>query len=159
MATHLKPPSPLPQAGAAPIIFLAGSIDMGKAEDWQADVARRLQDAPVVLLNPRRDDWDPTWKQDIANPPFREQVEWELDGLDRADAILMYLAPGSQAPISLLELGLYAGKGTLIVCCAKTFWRRGNVAVVCQRYGIPLLDHLDDAVTLLRQRLGLAQAD
>ena len=156
MATHLKPPAPLPPPGAAPIVFLAGSIDMGRAEDWQAEVARQLQAQPVVLLNPRRDDGDPSWKQDIHNPPFRAQVEWELDGLDRADVILMYLAPDSQAPISLLELGLFAGKGTLIVCCAQGFWRRGNVEVVCQRYGIPLLEHLDDAVALLCERLGLA---
>ena len=31
----------------------------------------------------RRDDWDGTWAQESSHPRFREQVEWELDGLER----------------------------------------------------------------------------
>jgi hypothetical protein len=36
-------------------VFLAGSIEMGRAEPWQADVERVLADEEVVILNPRRD--------------------------------------------------------------------------------------------------------
>lgn len=70
---------------------------------------RHFADQPeVLLLNPRRDDWDAGWKQDITDPQFFQQVSWELNGLDRADHIILYFVPGSKAPISLLELGLYA---------------------------------------------------
>ena len=93
MATLLKPPQPLPTDTNLPIVFLAGSIDMGQAEDWQALVAEKLADRTVILLNPRRDDWDSSWQQSIDNQPFRQQVDWELDGLDLADVILMYLGP------------------------------------------------------------------
>lgn len=54
------------------IVFLAGSIEMGAAVDWQADVIARLEAWPdserLVVLNPRRPDWDPSWEQDISNP-------------------------------------------------------------------------------------------
>ena len=66
-----------------PSVFLAGSIDMGSAEDWQAQFERFLSDLDVLILNPRRDEWDASWEQSITNPLFREQVEWELTGLER----------------------------------------------------------------------------
>lgn len=136
------------------MVFLAGSIDQGAAVDWQSAVAQRFADRDLVLLNPRRDAWDASWVQSIDNPVFREQVEWELDGLERADQVLLYLSPGSKAPISLLELGLFARAGKLIVACAPDFWRRGNVEVVCARFGLPLFSTLDAAVDTLAERLG-----
>ena len=153
MATLLKPPQSLPTGTNLPLVFLAGSIDMGQAEDWQALVAEKLADRAVILLNPRRDDWDSSWRQSIDNQPFRQQVDWELDGLDLADVILMYLGPQSKAPISLLELGLHAASKKLIVCCAAEFWRRGNVEVVCHRFDIPLFAQLDDALKAVCQQL------
>src|SRR5712691_11396437 len=90
-------------------IFLAGSIEMGKAEQWQERIVNAMSDASnLVILNPRRDDWDSSWEQRADNPQFFEQVSWELDMLDAADIVVMYLAPGTRSPISLLELGLCA---------------------------------------------------
>ena len=40
------------------------------------------------------------------DPRFPEPVRWELDMLDAADLVVMYLAPGTRSPVSLLELGL-----------------------------------------------------
>lgn len=38
-------------------IFLAGSIEMGKAEDWQTSVENYFKDQEdYTILNPRRDD-------------------------------------------------------------------------------------------------------
>jgi len=37
-------------------VFLAGSIEMGKAENWQEKIERELKDTDLVILNPRRDD-------------------------------------------------------------------------------------------------------
>jgi hypothetical protein len=148
-----KPPSPHEPSDGRPTLFLAGSIDMGAAEDWQAEVARRLSDLDIVALNPRRDDWDSSWRQSLDEPQFRGQVEWELDGLERADVVALWLAPESQAPISLLELGLFARSGKIIVGCPLGFWRRGNVEVVCARYQLPLLVDFDAFIATLRQRV------
>src|SRR4051812_47281298 len=107
----LKPPAPLPRPLGPRSVFLAGTIDMGAGEAWQAEAERALADLDGLLLNPRRDAWDSSWAQRFENPEFRGQVEWELEGLEGAAVIAMYLAPGSQSPISLLELGLAARSG------------------------------------------------
>lgn len=94
MALVIKPPAPLLWDPSAVSVFLAGSIEMGAAEDWQLHVERALHDLPVVILNPRRDEWNPSWVQSILNPQFREQVEWELEAQERARIIGTYFAPG-----------------------------------------------------------------
>ena len=140
MAIVIKPPSKLPKKTNQPIIFLAGSIEMGKAEDWQNRIAKHLKAQKAILLNPRRETWDASWKQSIDNPIFKGQVDWELDGLEMANLILVFLAPNTKSPISLLELGLFARSKKMIVCCPKQFWRSGNVQIICQRFDIPLVE-------------------
>jgi hypothetical protein len=153
MAKIYKAPEPAPRVpGQA--LFLAGSIDMGAAIDWQAMLTERLADLPVMIFNPRRDGWDSSWEQDISNDPFREQVEWELDHLARSSVIAFYFDASGKAPITLMELGLHAASGRCIVYCPKNFWRSGNVQIVCQRYGIPLFqDDEDGFVAAIRERL------
>jgi hypothetical protein len=153
MARILKPPAPLELRDGERSLFLAGSIEMGQAEPWQAEVERALAEEEVVILNPRRDQWDATWEQSIHNPLFRDQVEWELSGQELATVIAMYFAPATQAPITLLELGLFARSGKLVVCCPAGFWRRGNVEVVCARYAIPLVEDLSALIDRVRPRL------
>ena len=51
----------------------------------------------------------------------------------------MYFDPNTKSPVSLLELGLYAHTGKLRVCCPDGFWRKGNVDVICARFGIKTL--------------------
>jgi hypothetical protein len=157
MARSLKPPAPLEFDRRTPSVFLAGSIEMGAAEDWQARLTELLNDLDVVILNPRRDAWDASWRQSIDNPPFRQQVEWELDGLERASVIAMYFAPATRAPVTLLELGLFARSGRLCVCCPDGYWRRGNVEVVCARYGVFVLPDLEALAVAVRNRLGAAE--
>lgn len=125
-------------------VFLAGSIEMGAAEEWQKEVVAGLQGTEALVLNPRREQWKPGWEQSINNPTFREQVEWELKALEDADIILVYYSPNTKAPITMLELGLHARTtpGKIIVCCPEGFWRKGNVDIVCQRYGVQQIETL-----------------
>jgi Nucleoside 2-deoxyribosyltransferase like len=152
MARILKPPTPLP-ADLGPSVFLAGSIEMGQAPPWQTVLEKALADLDVLLLNPRREEWDAGWVQALANPVFREQVEWELTAQERATLIAMYFAPATRAPITLLELGLFARGGKVIVCCPEGFWRKGNVDVVCTRYGIPQVTDLPALGQMVRSQL------
>ncbi len=139
----------------APSVFLAGSIEMGAAEDWQVRVTEALKEwgKPVHIMNPRRDDWDSSWEQSIDNLQFKEQVDWELDYLDTTHVIFLYFDPNTKSPISLLELGLHINSGRLIVCCPPGFWRKGNVDIVCTRAGIPVYDTLSVAISGLMGRL------
>lgn len=156
--TQIKPPTPLRLAADAIVVFLAGSIDMGGAPDWQDEAAARIGDLATAVLNPRRDDWDSTWRQSIEDPQFRAQVEWELDGLERADVVGMWFEEASKSPVTLLELGLFARTGKVIVGCPAGFWRRGNLEVVCARFGIPLHATFDDFVAAVRERIEARRA-
>jgi hypothetical protein len=148
----LQPPAPLSQLDpSARSLFLAGSIEMNDAPRWQDGLIEALADTELVVLNPRRDAWDSSWEQRARCEPFREQVEWELEGLERAHMVCFYFAPATKSPISLLELGLLARSGRAIVCCPEAFWRRGNVEVVCERYGIGLVESLDELAERLRE--------
>jgi hypothetical protein len=157
MARILKPPAPLPVEPGVPQLFLAGSIEMGRAVLWQQQLEQALADLDILILNPRRDEWDASWEQHIGNAPFREQVEWELAAQEQAGLIAMYFAPGTQSPITLLELGLFAHTGKIVVCCPDGFWRKGNVDIVCQRYAIPTVATLDELARALRARLSRAE--
>ena len=116
-------------------VFLAGTIDMGNSVDWQAEMEGTLKHYDVDVFNPRRDDWDSSWKQEKTNEQFNHQVTWELSCLEKADLIILYFGPDSKSPISLLELGIFKDKN--VICyCPSEFYRSGNVDIVCDRYGI-----------------------
>ena len=69
-------------------IFLAGSIEQGAASPWQKQAAAAFKKFDnVAILNPRRPDWDSTWKNVASDKNFRQQVEWELDGLQACVAL------------------------------------------------------------------------
>jgi hypothetical protein len=146
-------PQPLPIAHDRARLFLGGSIDMGKATDWQRDMIAALGKERVAILNPRRPDWNPAWKPEADDPNFRSQVEWELAALDSADIIILYFAPGSQSPVSLLEMGLHVRSGKLIVFCPDGYWRKGNVDITAQRYGAKQVSSFDDLLSEVRGRI------
>ncbi|GAB4214047.1 MAG: hypothetical protein OHK0022_52010 [Roseiflexaceae bacterium] len=153
MARILRPPAPLDLAPGAASVFLAGSIEMGRATNWQSTVEAALAHSDLTVLNPRREAWDSSWEQRSDNPLFRGQVDWELEAQERASLIAMYFAPGTQAPITLLELGLFARSGRLVVCCPEGFWRKGNVDIVCMRYDVPQVPDLDALIAAILQGL------
>ncbi len=154
IAYEFKAPEDIPAwASDRNMVFLGGSIEMGAAENWQTRITEFLSDYEVTILNPRRDDWDSTWVQSFHNEKFREQVEWELEMQEIADTIIYYFDPNTKSPITLLELGLFGKPSNVdqqvIVCCPKEFWRKGNVDIVCARYGILLVESFDELITAL----------
>lgn len=146
----IRPPTPLPQPLTGPSVFMAGSIDLGKSIDWQSELSESLADCPGTLLNPRRTEWDSSWRGEADFLPFREQVEWELAAMEAADRIAFYFAPDSQAPVTLMELGLAARTGKALVCCPAGYWRKGNVDVVCARYGVATVGSLPELGEAIR---------
>jgi hypothetical protein len=121
---------------------------MGAAENWQEVIERTFENEDVTFFNPRRDDWDSSWTH--TGEQFNTQVNWELNALDESDIIFMYFSPETKSPISLLELGLYAGERKMIVVCPDGFWRKGNVSVVCTRYSIPMFNTIEEGIFALR---------
>jgi len=152
-ATIIKSPNVIPPEDNRLKIFLGGSIDMGKSENWQARIEKQLSNYNVVVLNPRREDWNTEWKPISTNKNFRKQVEWELSALEASDIIVMYFAPDSQSPISLLEFGLYAKTDKLIVLCPDGFWRKGNVEIVSEKYNVPTVNTFNELIVELKKLL------
>lgn len=165
---EIRPPGLLPEKSTIPKVFLAGSIDMGAAVHWQSYASSRLLDdrRSLIVLNPRRADWDSSWAQRADNEKFASQVNWELKGLEMADVVLCHFDPDTKSPVTMLELGLCAqrhatGRQQLVVSCPKRFWRRGNVELVCARYGVPFFggeDSLLAAIKEVRVLLALVRA-
>ncbi len=140
-------------------VFLAGSIEMGAAEMWQdrltsAVGALSLRD--VLVLNPRRDDWDSSWTQSIENRHFREQVIWELDALEKAHLVVFYFDPKTKSPITLLELGLQLANvhSPVAVCCPDGYHRKGNVDIVCERLDVPQVADIEKLAAWVAEEVG-----
>jgi nucleoside 2-deoxyribosyltransferase-like protein len=134
-----------------PALFLAGSIEMGTAHNWQEEISQRLTYQPGTILNPRRRNWDASWIQSIENPQFVAQVEWELQALTLADVIIMHFEPDAKAPVSLLELGLFHEK--MIVHCPEGFWRKGNVDIVCRWFEVPTVRTMEELTNMTIENL------
>lgn len=161
MVRVYTPPSDINKEVRGISIFLAGSIEMGKAKEWQQDVIEKLKvkyqdekDVNLSILNPRRADWDSSWEQKMSNPEFNEQVNWELDGIEMATIVFFYFQPGTISPISLLEFGTQSVfHNNVVVVCPEGYEKKGNVDIVCKREGIPVLESIKDGVALLEGKL------
>ncbi|OAL06639.1 hypothetical protein IQ06DRAFT_288514 [Phaeosphaeriaceae sp. SRC1lsM3a] len=134
-------------------LFTAGSIEMGAAVQWQTRLVEHLCDLPITVTNPRRGAWDPTVNAKREDPQFFSQVEWELDALTNADVICYFFDCATVSPVTLMELGLWAHSGKIIVCCDQRYWRQGNVEIVCERYGIPYVSSFAKLVPALKEMM------
>ena len=134
-------------------IFLAGSIEMNKAKEWQVKLTEEIHANidDIVVCNPRRTDWDSSWEQKLSNKNFYEQVKWEYDNITKCDIVFIYFQGDTKSPISLMELGLICDQTirSVIVCCEKDFWRKGNVDFICREHDIKQIDSLDHAVNAI----------
>lgn len=130
-------------------VFLAGSIEMGKAENWQLAATELFVANDFVVFNPRRPDWNPDWIQSMESPEFLQQVHWEDQALNVADHIIVYLQPGTISPISIGEAYLHATSKKLVVICPHGFHRKGNIDYLCFRYNVPQFDTVEDAMNYL----------
>lgn len=153
-------PQPAPETTLGSLfdttLFLGGSIEQGKASEWQKRVIQELKDTEqLTIFNPRREVWDATWSQSPDNKKLREQIRWELDRIDECDIILLYFQAGTMSPITLLELGICLGSKhrDLIVVCEPGFWREANVVESCEFFNKKVLVSLDEAIKILKSSL------
>jgi hypothetical protein len=139
-------------------VFLAGTTSKVDKMDWRETISASLSELPITIFNPYRTDWDSTWREEIDFAPYREQVLWELDKQTKATLVVVYFHPATQAPVSLLEFGLSAHiPDEVIAVCPKGFWKRGNIQIVCQKYGIELLNDIDELHPAIIKRLSVDQ--
>lgn len=132
-------------------VFLAGTIDMGNSRDWQNELYQVFSsfNGRYILFNPRQEHWDAGREGEMDY-----QVRWELEHLDEADIIIMYLLGNSKSPISLLEMGLHAQSGKMQVICEPDFYRYENVRITCDFYGIPLYTSMESFLESFQRQTG-----
>lgn len=82
-------------------LFLAGGIT--SCPDWQRELKEKLEDAPLVLFNPRRGSF-PIEDKNAAGA----QIEWEYRHLRKATAISFWFPYETLNPIVLYELGAWS---------------------------------------------------
>jgi len=77
--------------------------------------------------------------------------------MEAADVIAVYFGPVTEAPITMLEIGLGARSGKVVVACPKSkFSRRGNLQILAKRLGgIVLLDSLEELGKGIQEKLNI----
>lgn len=133
-------------------VFLGGGIS--NCGNWQKEMIARFNDVDeLVLLNPRREDFD------IANPNMSiDQIKWEYDHLKKASAILFWFPYETMCPITLYELGVWAAKGAKIfVGCHPAYQRKLDVEVQLQllRPDVKVHDNFGTMVEEIKQWIAL----
>lgn len=112
-------------------IFLAGSIEMGKAKPWHDAVASQIArrtNQPIAFYNPRRvEDFTPDMED--------EQILWEQERLESCDYIFMHIQGDTKSPISLLEFGEFIRTGKLFIDVPKDFYRYKNILLTAEQAG------------------------
>src|SRR6478735_6019323 len=128
---EIKAPGVVNELNQLPSAFLGGGIS--NCGDWQRYFAALCVDLPVLLLNPRRDDFD------ISNPEMSiGQIQWERKHLDRADINVFWFPRETLCPITLFELGaaIHTKEHVLVGCdpgYARAFVLRIQLGLVRAR--------------------------
>ena len=138
------------EASKKPSLFLAGSIEMGRARRWQDEVVKELSGLDLTIFNPRRKHWDWNLDPTVVTPALDEQVRWEQKYMEMADIVLFVLLNNTQSAISLLEYGkCYGENRSTIVVVEPGFYRRGNIVIMQNLIQEPTYDSLEEALPTL----------
>jgi len=148
-----------PATGDGPSIFLAGGITA--CPDWQHDACTLMSNEPVVVLNPRRAEYDSSTGDTLA-----QQVGWEHHHLHLADLTLFWFPRCDPCvtvqPITLLELGTAIAeaqlRGRQIAVGADAHYPRRPDLELQLRYALPdliLHETLHHTVTVALHSLNL----
>ncbi|KAH6886283.1 hypothetical protein B0T10DRAFT_490939 [Thelonectria olida] len=120
-------------------IFLAGTTTATGEADWREALSKALADQPVTIFNPKRDDWDSSWREDSSDERWAEQIQWELDMQHQANIVVVLFHGVTAAPVSLAEMGMASQTGKLIACALDGYSKRGYVEAVCWKYKAPFV--------------------
>ncbi|KAK7178573.1 hypothetical protein PSPO01_15372 [Paraphaeosphaeria sporulosa] len=133
------------------LVFTAGSIEMGRAIQWQKMLVNHLCNLPITVANPRRGYWNPAVNASDKDREFRKQVNWEAKGLESTTIICFFFDHATMSPVTMFELGVWTAKtkDRVVVCCNKEFWRSGNIMMHCEKFGLPYVETFAELVPLI----------
>jgi hypothetical protein len=73
--------------------------------------------------------------------------------MEMSHMIVMVIDPATLSPVTMIELGLHAKEQKLMVVCPDGFWKKGNVDVTCEFYGINQFDTMEDLIEFMRKHI------
>lgn len=121
-------------------LFMGGGIT--GCDDWQSELATKLKNEDLVLLNPRRKNFP------MDDPEAsKEQIEWEHYHLGKSNAVSFWFPKETLCPITLFELGKQSVLGKpLFVGVHPEYQRKLDVEVQMklERPGIKVVYSLND---------------
>jgi hypothetical protein len=129
-----------------PIIFLCGGIT--GVPNWQQTVKQALADYPVILFNPRRENFP---MDDSSAAAL--QIAWEYHWLNEADLVTFWFAKETIQPIVLYELGRFIDTDTdIIVSVHPDYPRKQDVEVQTfnARNGLVIQHSLEEHVEAIK---------
>lgn len=128
-------------------LFIAGGIT--GCSNWQEELIYELKELPIIIYNPRRDDFDVKNKSESIR-----QIEWEHRKLMDSDVVSIWFAEETIQPIVLFELGKMLGLGKkIIVGVDKHYVRKDDVIiqVALMNYGVQINKNWEDFVKEIRK--------
>ncbi len=133
-----------------PVLFLAGGIT--GCPLWQDKIIIHLEKEPLVILNPRRKNFD-------ANNPLmeKEQIEWEYNHLNLSDIISFWFPCETLCPISLFELGdrMALGKAKILIGCHPEYKRIRDIKIQTKlrNPNIEVVESLEELVDQIKESI------
>lgn len=122
---------------SAPRLYVA--CPSANAGDLQRTVLDELENADVTVF--------------IGTGKEPELDQWRLDLMESATVIGIWIDSQGPNEDAMLELGLAATTGKLIVGCPRRSGQRALVEPICTRYGIPLVEDVKVFAIALREEL------
>ncbi len=135
-----------------PKIFLAGSVNNGKAVDWQTRAITYMEtqwtENNAVVYNPRRPDGEFLPENEV------EQATWTISMLNAVDYIILHLAGDSGSPISTFELGLFVNDKRLHLSIDDSYVRKEIIEIHYDFFGVGQIhDTLEDSIDAIESKI------
>lgn len=106
-------------------LFMAGGIT--DCPDWQLEMADRLLNLNITVVNPRNPKFNTKAKDASLN-----QIAWEKEALTRCRMISFWFPKETLCPITLYELGTWIHhpiNKTIFIGCHPEYKRREDVII------------------------------
>lgn len=104
-------------------LFLGGGIT--SCPQWQSVIVHWLNKTKLILLNPRRTEFDVT----DSNVEV-QQIKWEFSHMQRATAIMFWFPCETLCPITLFELGKWIiTDKKMFIGCHPEYKRKRDVQI------------------------------
>ena len=136
-------------------VFLAGGIT--NCPDWQQQMVFFLDETPLALLNPRRNNF-PIYDPDAAI----EQITWEHKALRDAGSVLFWFPSETLCPIVLYELGAWSMTDKpIFVGVHPEYKRRMDVEIQTElsRSEVKIVYTLSDLARQIKGHYGISDSD